>query len=162
MGKKISIKQKRFVQLYLKNGNGTQAAVDAYGIKKRRTACQRSVKNLRSPLVQNYMREIMDKAGLTDDQIVDHLKSIVLAGVSGDSLAKAKPADALRALEMSNKLKDNYPIERKQIDSRSLRLDVQGKTEGELQVMLTQLRKELKDFQLMTKKTAELKEYVQT
>lgn len=154
--KPISLKQKRFTQIYLKGGNGTEAASLAYGYKNRRVASERAVRNLKSPLVQNYMRELLDQAGLSDKDIADNLKKIVTAGVGEDSLAKAKPADALRALEMSSKLKDLFPAERKQVESRTMSLSLQGKTESELQGVLTQLRKELKEFQLMTQKTAAL------
>ena len=146
-----SFKQKKFAQEYIKHGNAKKAAQTAYPAAKETTAMTIGSQNLQKPAVLTYMRKLMDKAGLTDEKIALKLDAVIEAGTTKSALKTATPKDSLKALEMSAKLKDLYPAERKQIETKSasVNLDLKGKTQDDLKGMLTDLQKEIQDFQKM-------------
>lgn len=57
--KKLTIKQKKFADEYIKTGNATQSAINAGYSKK--TAGQVGAENLKKPYIKNYIEERMKK-----------------------------------------------------------------------------------------------------
>ena len=97
---KLTPKQKLFIQEYLVDLNGTQAAIRAgYSAK---TACEMANENLRKPHVKKYLEEAKEersqKVGITAEWVLNELAI---------QYQSAKDADekkyALKALELMGK-----------------------------------------------------------
>jgi phage terminase small subunit len=93
--KKLTIKQEKFVNEYIKTGNGTQSAVKAGYSEK--TAYQIAHENLNKPEVAQYidkrMQSAADKVGMTQEYILNEIKYWI------DSRVK----ESLKALEMGGR-----------------------------------------------------------
>ncbi len=60
-----TFKQRKFLKLYLKNGNATEAAMQVYDVKDRHTANVMGSQNL----VKLGISEILHNAGITDEKL---------------------------------------------------------------------------------------------
>ena len=144
----VTMKQKKLVQRYIKTGDITQAAAFAYPDAKPHNRHNVGWTTMQKPYVKEYMGKLLDRAGLSDEKISAKLKDIVDAGTTRKALKGAKVNDALTALHTTLKLKDAYPIEKKQIDKRTavLNIDLKGKSQKQLQGILDGLIKETRNF----------------
>lgn len=159
-----SLKQKRWVQEYLKHGNKFKAAQVAYPTATPDTQNHISVTQLKKPLVVQYARELMDKAGISDEKIAEKLNLIIESGTNQNALAQSKPDHALKALEMAIKVKDLFPAEKKQIESKTatVNLDLKGKSPEELQHTLDALTDEIRNFKKLISVEAQIQDGVET
>lgn len=146
-----SFKQRKFVNIYLKTGNKIKAAEEAYGTHNYKTSQSLANQTLKHPMTVEYMKRILDKAGMTDDQIANGLKMIADAGLRENSLKGARPADTMKAYDMALKLKDLYPAEKKNIEKKTLSIKYEGKTPQELQDMLKLREDEIRKFRNLLK-----------
>jgi hypothetical protein len=137
----LNPKQRKFVKSYIKTGNASKAVVEA-GYKPNSPAVQGS-RLLANDNVQREISKVLDKAGLTDDQLSEHLNTAINKGINSDRVVLA---DALRGIEMALKLKDKFPAERKQIDTRSISYSLKGKSMEELQERYQELIGEAKEY----------------
>ncbi len=149
-----SYKQRKFVKAYLRTGNKKQAALEAYDTSER-NANQVATETLKKPTTIEYMKRIMDQAGMTDEAVANGLKLITEAGLSEQSLKQANPAHALKALEMTSKLKDLFPAEKKKIEKNTLSVKLEGMSMQELQEKLDKLSNEAKSFSKLLGKVEE-------
>ncbi len=138
-------KQKKFADNYLRTLNKTGSALGAYNTDNPKVAHNLATRNLNNPKVQGYISEVLDRVGLGDKQLGEELKKIIKASTSRRSLKKTTPADGLRGIELSYKLKDRFPVERKQIETISLKLE--GKSPKELQALLATTITEAQKYQ---------------
>jgi phage terminase small subunit len=100
--RRLTIKQRRFVKEYVKDGNATQSALAAYDVKKRNAATLgQSV--LRVPKVRAAIEKALKKAGLDEEYVTGALKEIIESGK--ENREDATPADALRGIDTYLKLK---------------------------------------------------------
>lgn len=150
-----TFKQRKFVHRYLKHGNAKKAIKESYDVKNDATASALATRNKQMPHVQAYMKEVMDKAGVTDEKIAKNINKIINAGTTKQALKTATPQHALKALDLASKMKDIFPAERKQIEKRTatLNLDLTGKSQEELQETLDTLINESKQFRKMLDST---------
>lgn len=148
MAHQPSVKQKQFVKAYVKCGNGVKAALQTYDTTDPNTAGQIAYHNLRSQKVIRYMDKILDNSGLSDEKIASSLDKIVTAGTSDGALKAAKPADALRAVEMASRMKDLFPAQKKEVETKNatLRISLQSKSQDELVQYITDLKEEAVKF----------------
>lgn len=95
-GDKTTLKQRKWLRLYLETGNATEAAMQVYNCKDRNSASQIGYENLRK---LDYT-EFLESAGITDKL----LQEKILEG-----LAASKPISALILLDKDGKTrtKDN-------------------------------------------------------
>lgn len=71
MSKRLTTKQKAFAEEYIRNGgNGTQAALKAYGTDKETVANAISVENLQKPLIIEELVKTARRLGVTEEKIV--------------------------------------------------------------------------------------------
>ena len=157
MPKRISIKQKRFVRGYLKHGNGTQAALDAYDTDVRKEASVIASENLKRENVQEFMKKVLDDVGLTDENLADSLEKIVRASTTRKSLKNVKVADGLRGLELAYRVRDRFLAEKKRIVKSTISMKLESKSEEELKVILKDLVKEVEGFQKIVEKAGKTK-----
>lgn len=65
-GRKLSVKQKKFVKAYASNGgNGTKAALEAYDVTDEGTASVIAVENLRKPSIKEQLEKAFEEHGIT-------------------------------------------------------------------------------------------------
>lgn len=67
--KGVSVKQRRFLKEYLKDGNASKAAILA-GYKHRQSGDE----NLTKPVIQQALQQLMDQEGITDKFLLKVLK----------------------------------------------------------------------------------------
>lgn len=150
--RRLTFKQKKFTEEFLKSGNATSAAKKSYNVKNRQSASVAGYAALKSPTVQRYMAKVLSDKGVTDEKIAEKLQDLIDAGTTDRALKTATPDVALKAITFAAKLKDIVPADKKQIQKQSLTLSLQGKSEDELKEMLETLGKEVTSFSKMMKK----------
>lgn len=88
------MKQKLFVDYYLKFGNATEAASRVYNVKKRNTAAQIGYENLRKPevmqVIQGYFERIDRAPFYVAEAFVDVLKNGTISQKLNASIAYFK------------------------------------------------------------------------
>lgn len=110
-----TLKEKKFVKAYLKHGNGTKAALQAYDTTNPKTAGVIAAQNL----AKLSIGDIMDRKGLTDEILIDTLSEGLKATkpILKEVGHKKKTKEILipdyairhRFLETGLKLKDKFP-----------------------------------------------------
>lgn len=100
---RLTLKEKIFVTEFLKTGNATHAARVAYPTATKMSQNQFAYTVKQRPRVKNKIEEALRKMELTEDFAVTALKSVISAGE--ENRTDAKPADALKGLELFFKLK---------------------------------------------------------
>ena len=138
---KLNPKQRKFIKEYVKTGNASQSVVNA-GYKAKNPEVSAS-QLLRNTNIQDEIKTVLDKAGLTDEYIAEGLKTAVEKGLSSD---RHTLSDGLRGIEMIAKLKDKFPAERKQIETKSLHLSLKGKSIEELEQEYQALIEDAQEF----------------
>lgn len=102
-GKKLSVKQKKFIKEYVSNdGNGTQAALKAYDTDNPEVANAIAVENLQKPLVRDAIEKALVKLELTPEWVLSKHKWIV-----ENRLDEVMAQE--RALENIGKIANLYP-----------------------------------------------------
>lgn len=114
MRSKLSFKQKRFAQEYVKkNGNATQAALATYDTNNYSSANAIARETLQKPLVQEEIKDILNSSGLDIASISSKVRHIVEREPD-----KVTDQGVLRAAEMLYKLHGAFPA------SKSARLNI--------------------------------------
>ena len=101
----LTVKQRRFLKSYVETGNGTRAALDAYGTADPQTAHAIAAENLRKPAIQAAVAELLDANGLSDRKLAEIHAHYLALYQSDDPSEKAL---GLKALDMAYKLKGAY------------------------------------------------------
>ncbi|UQS82597.1 terminase small subunit [Bombilactobacillus folatiphilus] len=125
MKKKLTAKQQRFADEYIKTGNATQAALEAGYSKK--TAGVIANENLNKPYIKEYIDKqlnLIHSAKIADAKEIQEFLTSVLRGDETETVATAKGLfsnvelggkDRLKAAELLGKTKSMF-TDRKQID----------------------------------------------
>jgi len=100
--RKLTVKQRKFVDEYLQSGNGTQAAIKAgYAEKGARVAANRLLTNDNiKPIIQKRQKKAADKADVSLEWVLKQVKNL--------SENAKKDGDKLKALDMLIKHKGGY------------------------------------------------------
>jgi phage terminase small subunit len=101
-GERLTIKQKRFVKEYVKDGNGTQAALKTYDTDKPEVAAVIADENLKKPNVKEAIEQALVKLELTPEWVLSQHKWI--AENRMDEVMAQE-----RALENIGKIANLYP-----------------------------------------------------
>ena len=95
-------KQKRFVAEYLREPNGTQAAIRAGYAPS--GAAQVASRLLKEPEIRQRLRGIVEiYAGVEPEEVLRELRSVAFATASDENGSRVKMASKLRALELLGK-----------------------------------------------------------
>lgn len=102
----LTIKEKKLVKNYIDTGSKTEAALKAYDTKQRKTAYEIAKRALKRPVVHEYLVQMLEKKGLSLEDLGDKLHSAI-----NKNLKEAKPSMAVGAdlLKFSFKLLDAVP-----------------------------------------------------
>lgn len=145
MKKNLNTRQNSFVKHIASGKNATQSAILAgYSKKSARFTASKLLTNAN---ILQQLEEIFDKAGLSDEQLVERLKTAIDAGIG----QKATNGDALKGLRMIFELKNKFPASQ---------LKAEITQEDEIHMKLEQMsQEELADYlEATTTKTLELVE----
>lgn len=141
----MTIKQKKFVQEYIKNnGNGTKAALAAYDTNDYNTAHSIASENLQKPTIRKALRLELERKGISLDYVLDKVRQNMEAGVG----VKATATDSLRAAETLLKVMGAYPNQNRTEIQISTRARYEQMTKQELITEQIKIDKEIK--QLLT------------
>ena len=105
--KDLNNKQKVFCREYVKNGNnGTQAYMKAYPDASEESARRLASQLLTNIDIQNYIKELQDKAESKDIMTTIQKKEFLTNMILKD--AEANRTDKLKALDILNKMDGDY------------------------------------------------------
>jgi len=105
--KELNNKQKVFCREYVKNGsNGTAAYMKAYSKCTEETARRNASKLLTNTDIQNYIKELQDKAESKDIMTTIQKKEFLTKMILKDK--RANRSDKLKALDILNKMDGEY------------------------------------------------------
>jgi len=125
--KRLSLKQKKFINNYLKTGNAPEAALEAYDTKNRPSAQALGAQTLDLPEVQSEIDKALEKNGITLDKVTDRVQQMASWSpdkVSSDTVLKAN-------IELLKLLKA-YPDKVQKHDTRSIKINLNSKDFKEL------------------------------
>lgn len=127
--RKLTWKEKEFAKSYVKNkGNATEAALEVYNVKDRKSANKVGYTIANKPKIQKEIAQIMDEAGLSREKVIELVKRATVAGIG----EQPRNSDALRGLEMLTKLHDLYPATRKEVRNVNVSVELSGKEDKDL------------------------------
>jgi hypothetical protein len=140
--KRLSIKQKKFVNNYLQTSNQTQSALHAYNTTSIGTAKTVANRNMRNPMIVEAIDQALKKNNITLEGQTDRLKEIANEWqpdkISSDTVLKAN-------IELIKLLK-GYPTTTKKVESKSIRVILNSKTYQELIDMHKTTSSEIEDI----------------
>jgi phage terminase small subunit len=88
--KKVTIKQAKFIEEYLKTGNATQAVYKSYNVKAEHTAASIGSENLRKPDIKALIESFAESAAKRISQLSAQDENLTVAlGASKDILDRA-------------------------------------------------------------------------
>jgi hypothetical protein len=128
--RKLSFKQRMFINKYIENGgNGTQAADDVYNTKNRVVSQAISSENLQHPLIREEIEKYLAVAGLSKDIVFTKLQKAMTKGVDEGT---ARLSDGLKGIDMYFKLLGLYPGQVKNVTNKTISIHLHAKNEQEL------------------------------
>ena|SRR3990167_472505 len=124
---RATLKQKGFVRDYLKERNGTKAALMNYDTKDYNTANVIAVENLQKPLIKTMMEEALEGVGLTKEKIAKGIEEASMANnpivFEGEVVSEYPAHDTrLKAHRFAAELIDAFPA--KKHETRSLHANI--------------------------------------
>lgn len=138
----MTLKQKAFVKKYLETGNGTQSALDVYNTDNPDVAANIASENLRKPKVIEEINKVLDRKGLSIEQVSESVGDILRRGpetkVTGDNV--------LRAAELAYKLHGAFPASKSSHFRLDVRQDLEKMSYQELIEKKRELDKEIKEI----------------
>lgn len=146
-------KQKRQALEFIKTGNLTRSVMKHYNTDSPQVAYKIGRENLRNPVIKSFIETTLNKVGLTDIQVSDYLRKIIVGGLSQRAMRRVSPADSLRGIEMAFRLRDRFPAQKAELTKRELSVRLEGRTEEDLASLLDEQAKELKKWQRLLKVT---------
>jgi len=110
MSKRLTLKQLKFVQLYIETGNATKAAMTAYRCKNENTAKSLGSENLTKPDIACEIEKYRKEGGLSIQKAINAINDGYDAEKKGAGQAPVPDHNVrLRSADMTLKLADAYP-----------------------------------------------------
>lgn len=137
----LTVKQRKWLKVYLETGNATEAAMQAYDCKDRESASALGAENLRK--LRGPVRDLMEARGLT----VGRLLAVLGGGLDAERVEVAKFQGAISG----EKSYRDWPTRHRYLDTAMKLLglyapekhEVTGKDGGPLQAFFEKTDKEL-------------------
>jgi len=108
MSNHLTLRQLKFIQIYIETGNATKAAMKAYSCKNENTAAVLGHENLRKPKIACEIEKYRKKGGLSIEKAVSAINDAYDAEKKGSPDHNVR----LRSADMTLKLADAYPKNR--------------------------------------------------
>ena len=110
MSKRLTLKQLKFIQIYIETGNATKAAMHAYRCKNENVAAVLGTENLRKPKIACEIDKYRQKGGLSIQKAINAIDEAYDAEKKGAGQASVPDHNVrLRSADMTLKLADAYP-----------------------------------------------------
>jgi hypothetical protein len=104
---KVNIKQRKFVREYVKTGNITQSAFEAYNHKTRNSAASHGSQLLKGENIQRAILEAMDNSEMSPEWILAKKKKLINKGMQDLEDSKVSPEVLNKSLDGLLKLYDS-------------------------------------------------------
>ncbi len=105
MSKRLTLKQLKFIQIYIETGNATKAAMEAYKCKNENVAAVLGTENLRKPKIACEIDKYRRKGGLSIKKAINAIDDAYEAERKGVPDHNVR----LRSADMTLKLANAYP-----------------------------------------------------
>lgn len=136
MNNGLNARQNTFVKHIAAGSSATKAAVlSGYSKKSARFTASKLLTN--SNILQ-HLEELFSKAGLSDEQLIDRLKTAIDAGIG----KKANNSDAIKGLKMAFELKNRFPstlLKTEVTQEDEVKMSLQNMSEPELMDYLEEI-----------------------
>ncbi len=106
--KRLTLKQLKFIQIYIETGNATKAAMTAYRCKNLRVAAVLGSENLIKPDIACEIEKYRKEGGLSIQKAINAIND----GYDAEKKGDPDHAIRLRSADMTLKLADAYPKNR--------------------------------------------------
>ena len=105
MSKRLTLKQLKFIQIYIETGNATKAAMEAYRCKNENTAKSLGSENLTKPDIACEIDKFRKEGGLSIQKAINAIND----GYDAEKKGAPDHNVRLRSADMTLKLADAYP-----------------------------------------------------
>jgi len=110
MSKRLTLKQLKFIQIYIETGNATKAAMTAYRCKNENVAKSLGSENLTKPDIACEIDKYRKEGGLSIQKAINAINDAYDAEKKGAGQASVPDHNVrLRSADMTLKLADAYP-----------------------------------------------------
>jgi len=120
MSKRLTLKQLKFIQIYIETGNATKAAMTAYRCKNENVAAVLGSENLRKPNIACEIEKYRKEGGLSIQKAINAINDAYDAEKKGGPDHNVR----LRSADMTLKLADAYP-KNKEVSHRHAHLHME-------------------------------------
>ncbi len=117
MSKRLTLKQLKFIQIYIETGNATKAAMTAYRCKNENTAKSLGSENLTKPDIACEIEKYRKEGGLSIQKAINAIND----GYEAEKKGSPDHNVRLRSADMTLKLADAYP-RNKEVSNRHAHL----------------------------------------
>ena len=105
MSKRLTLKQLKFIQIYIETGNATKAAMTAYRCKNENVAAVLGSENLRKPNIACEIEKYRKEGGLSIQKAINAIND----GYDAEKKGAPDHNVRLRSADMTLKLANAYP-----------------------------------------------------
>jgi len=117
MSKRLTLKQLKFIQIYIETGNATKAAMEAYRCKNENAAAVFGSENLRKPKIACEIEKYRKKGGLSIQKAINAINDAYDAEKGGQASVPDHNV-RLRSADMTLKLANAYPSRAQEVHHR--------------------------------------------
>ncbi len=121
MSKRLTLKQLKFVQLYIETGNATKAAMEAYRCKNENVAKSVGSENLTKPDIAFEIDKYRKKGGLSIQKAINAIND----GYDAEKKGEPDYNVRLRSADMTLKLANAYPSRAQEVHHKHSHLHLE-------------------------------------
>ncbi len=116
--KRLTLKQLKFIQIYIETGNATKAAMTAYRCKNENSAAVLGTENLRKPKIAFEIEKYRKEGGLSIQKAINAIND----GYEAERKGSPDHNVRLRSADMTLKLANAYPSRAQEVNHRHAHL----------------------------------------
>ena len=121
MSTRLTLKQLKFIQIYIETGNATKAAMTVYNCKNENTAAVLGSENLRKPNIACEIEKYRKEGGLSIQKAINAINDAYDAEKKGAPDHNVR----LRSADMTLKLANAYPSRAQEVHHRHSHLHLE-------------------------------------
>ncbi len=118
MSKRLTLKQLKFIQIYLETGNATKAAMTAYRCKNENVAKSLGSENLTKPDIAREIEKYRKEGGLSIQKAINAIND----GYDAEKKGAPDHNVRLRSADMTLKLANAYPSRAQEVHHKHAHL----------------------------------------
>jgi len=121
MSKRLTLKQLKFIQIYIESGNATKAAMEAYNCKNENVAKSLGSENLTKPDIACEIEKYRKEGGLSIQKAINAIND----GYDAEKKGSPDHNVRLRSADMTLKLANAYPSRAQEVHHRHSHLHLE-------------------------------------